>query len=66
MFLIGAYECFRIKARLSKEKPDEVDEFQKNIQPFIKDVMGSFKDWDLYIGVYETGGVALGASFIMK
>jgi len=39
-----------IKDRLAKDEPDEVDKFQKNIQPFVKDVLGNFKEYDLYIG----------------
>jgi len=39
-----------VKDKLKETNPDEVDAFQKNVQKFVMDVIGSFDDYDLYIG----------------
>lgn len=40
----------RVKKSLSESKPAEVDVFQKNVQAFIKDVIGNYKDYQLFCG----------------
>ena len=39
-----------VKAHLEKTSPDEVDVFMKNIQPFVKQVLGEFKEYQFFTG----------------
>merc|ERR1711893_26681 len=39
-----------IKERLAKDNPEELDTFTKNVEKFVKNVVTSYKEWDLYIG----------------
>jgi hypothetical protein len=40
----------RVKKSLSESKPAEVDIFQKNVQAFVKDVIGNYKEYQLFCG----------------
>ena len=42
--------CFRVKERLEKEKPGEVEVFTTNAQTFVKEVLGEFKEYQLFCG----------------
>jgi len=39
-----------VKARLEEDESKEVDLFMSNVQKFVKDVIGNFKDYQLYCG----------------
>lgn len=39
-----------VKAYLAEHSPDEVAAFEKGATTYIKKVLGSFKDYDFYIG----------------
>jgi hypothetical protein len=39
-----------VKAKLEKDNSPDKDLFQKNVQEFIKDVLGNFKDYQFYCG----------------
>jgi hypothetical protein len=40
----------QVKERLEKEKPDEVEVFQTNAQTFVKEVLGDFKEYQMFCG----------------
>jgi len=39
-----------VKAKLEKDNHPDKDLFQKNVQEFVKDVLGNFKDWQFFCG----------------
>jgi len=39
-----------VKSKLDKENSPDKDLFQKNVQEFIKDVLGNYKDYQLFCG----------------
>jgi len=42
--------------RTMEECPDEMDSFKKGCDAFIKEVFGSYDDWDIYVGESLGGG----------
>lgn len=40
----------QVKERLEKEKPEEVEVFQTNAQTFVKEVLGDFKEYQMFCG----------------
>lgn len=40
----------RVKDKLQESKPAESEVFQKNVQPFIKEVLNDFKEYQLFCG----------------
>jgi len=46
---IGAY-MKKIKEKLQEEHPDQVDDFMKNAQSFVKEVLGQFDEYQFFIG----------------
>lgn len=41
---------FRVVEKLKENKPAEVEQFQKNVQPFVKEVLSNFDEYSLYCG----------------
>ena len=41
---------FRVKDKLQETKPADSELFQKNVQPFIKEVLNDFKEYQLFCG----------------
>lgn len=41
---------FSVKDKLQETKPAESELFQKNVQPFIKEVLNDFKEYQLFCG----------------
>lgn len=39
-----------VKDKLQEIKPAESELFQKNVQPFIKEVLNDFKEYQLFCG----------------
>ncbi len=39
-----------VKERLQNDNPDQVEVFQKNVQAFVKKVLGEFKEYQFYCG----------------
>jgi len=37
---------------LAESKPDDVDLFTKNVQEFVKNVLGDYKEYQLFCGNY--------------
>ena len=42
----------KVKAKIAEECPDQMDIFVKGSSKFVKEVLTSYKDWDLYCGMY--------------
>ena len=40
----------KLKTHLQENKPDRVEAFEKNIQPFVKKILENFKDYEFYTG----------------
>lgn len=40
----------KVKQYLEEKHPEQVTEFEKGAQAYIKKVIGSFKDWEFYTG----------------
>ena len=40
----------RLKAKLEEDSPDQVESFTKGAQAFVKEVIGSFSEWQFYYG----------------
>ena len=40
----------QVKERLEKEKPEDVGLFQSNAQNFVKEVLGDYKEYQLFCG----------------
>jgi hypothetical protein len=43
-------KMFRVVEKLKEDKPAEVEQFQKNVQPFVKEVLTNFDEYSLYCG----------------
>ncbi|KAI8908321.1 Mss4-like protein [Gorgonomyces haynaldii] len=39
-----------VKKYLEENKPDRVAAFEANVQPFVKKILGNFKDYEFYVG----------------
>lgn len=50
-----------VKKYLEENNPDRLPAFEAKIQPFVKKVIGSFKDYEFYVGesMNPDGGVAM-------
>lgn len=50
LYLQDETEMFRVVEKLKADKPAEVEQFQKNVQPFVKEVLSNFDEYSLYCG----------------
>ena len=44
---------FRVKKYLEESNPSEVEVFQKNVQTFVKEVLGDFKEYQMFCGEFR-------------
>jgi hypothetical protein len=44
------HSIYRVVAKLEEKSPDQVDVFKKNINEYMKDVLGRFKDLQFFTG----------------
>jgi len=44
---------------LAESKPDDVDLFTKNVQEFVKKVLGDYKEYQLFCGNYISSDLNL-------